>query len=118
MKKYYSFKEFYNTTESNYRDIYYYKECDIVSCEFILNGLILIILFRGSSNSLNFKKRMKYGSLLIITDYYHSNYNLCTVWENLYSKKSMMKIKNFYSTEKIISIIHLMMNLKYMNMIF
>ena len=107
LKKYNSFEEFYNTTEFNYRDIYYYKECDIVNFEFTLNGLILTILFRGSSNSLNFKKRMKFGSLLIITDYYHSNYILCTVYENLYSKKINDENKKFYSIEEIISLYNL-----------
>ena len=109
LKKYNSFEEFYNLTEYNYRDIYYYKECDVVSLEFTTNGLILTILFRGTGNSLNFKKRMKYGSLLIITDYYHSNYILCTVFENLYSKKIYDENKKIqaYTIDDIINLYNL-----------
>ena len=74
-------KVFNNVGEKENRDIYIYKDIKIVDLEIGIKGIIFTLRFDTNLKSINWTKRMLYGSLLVITTENVRDFILATVIE-------------------------------------
>ena len=75
-------EEEHQNLEIDFPDLYFYLDGKIIEIQIDRNGIILKMVF----SSINYKrlnsKRMKYGSLVILTDNFFNNFILTTVFSN------------------------------------
>lgn len=74
--------------EKKFIDVYIYNSAKLSN--YVISdkcGIIIDLEFKSYYKKINFKKRMKYGSLLIITNENLDDYILATVFKNPYDKQ-------------------------------